>query len=255
MSPRAKERLRGTPACVSFLQRIMLNRTPTLLLALIAAASSAAAQEAAPAPTPAAEAPAAPAPAAAATRDAPSIVLAARPADTALAPISDSDGVARTVSPGIAQALSDGMPKYSPPTPTPVQAAEPVDMREVDKPKNEIPRLPAYVVRESRPPMFSNREMFTQGGMTDFSIRSHPGLAIGNLFGLNEAVARDMFYEDERLASIADMTDTARAMARGGDTAEAQYILQSTQDTYMRAPDMTWNGPGGGGGFSGGGGK
>jgi hypothetical protein len=163
--------------------------------------------------------------------------------------------VARTVSPGIAAALADGMPRYSPPTPAPVQAAAPQEESEADKPKNSIPRLPAYVVRDSRPPMFRNSELLTAKGAVDLSFKNHPGLAIGNIFGLNDAVARDMFYDDERLTNMADMSDTAHAMARGGDNAEAQYILQETQDTYMRTPDTTWGGPGGGGGFSGGGGK
>ena len=38
-----------------------------------------------------------------------------------------------------------------------------------------------------------------------------------------------MFYDDERLTNIDDLTDTAHAMAQGGDKAEAQYILKETQ--------------------------
>jgi hypothetical protein len=219
----------------------MKNRTPILLLALVGAALTAAAQDPTPVPP--------------ATRDAASVVLAPKSASPAPAPIADSDGVARPVSPGIAQALADGMPKYSPPTPEPVQPAESQDARDLDKPKNEIPRLPAYVVRASRPPIFRPRDLNTSAGLIDLAFRNHPGLAIGNILGLNEALARDMFYEDERLTNIGDLADTAHAMAAGGDKDEAKYILQETQDTYMRTPDTTWGGPGGGGGFSGGGGK
>jgi len=235
----------------------MMNRTWRMLLALIAAAASAAAQEVASTPPAAVKADPAPAPAAASqARDSSSVVLAAKHGENAPLAPTDSDGVARTVSPGIAAALSEGMPKYSPPTPTPVPVAEPQDLRDVDKPKNDIPRLPKYVVREIRPPVFRVRDIYTQAGLIDLSLKSHPGLQIGNILGLNSKLAYQMYLDDQRQANIADLTDTARAMARGGDSAESQYILQATQDTYMHAaPELIWSGPGGGGGFSGGGGK
>jgi hypothetical protein len=138
------------------------------------------------------------------------------------------------------------------PTMTPEQVEAQI---EADKPKNAIPRLPAYVVRDSRPPVFRNSELLTQEGIVGLTFRRHRGLAIGNIFGLNEGVAREMFYDDERLTSMDDLADTAHAMAQGGDKAEAQYILKESNDTFMRIPDTTWGGPGGGGGFSGGGGK
>jgi hypothetical protein len=227
----------------------MLYRTPKVLLAFLAAAAVAAAQDAAPAAGPApADAPA--------TRDAPAIVLSAKAPSPAPVPVPNGDSAARSVSPGVAQALSDAMPRYHPPTPVPTLTPEQVQAQEeADKPKNAIPRLPAYVVRESRPPMFRNQEILTNSGVMALTFRNHPGLAIGNIFGLNEGPAREMFYDDERQTSMADLTDTAHAMTRGGDPAEAQFILQSTQDTFMRTPDTTWGGPGGGGGFSGGGGK
>ena len=107
-------------------------------------------------------------------------------------------------------------------------------MRDVDKPKNEIPRLPKYVVHERRPPVFRERDVFSASGMLDLSFRRHPGLSIGNILGLNEGLARQMIYDDERLASIEDLNETAYSMAQGGDVAEAQYILKATQDTFMR---------------------
>jgi hypothetical protein len=139
------------------------------------------------------------------------------------------------------------MPKYSPPTPTPVAATQPLDVPEADKPKNEIKRLPSYVVHDSRPPVFRDRDLYTKDGLVSLSYKLHPGLALGNLAGLNDATAYDVFLEDERLANMADLKDTARAIAAGGDNAEGEYILQQTQDTFMR-PDQgfIWNGPGGG---------
>lgn len=196
-----------------------------------------------------------PPPAALESADASGVLLAPKRADYVPAPATDSDGVARTVSPGIAAALADGMPKFNPPTPTPAVTAEPQDLRDIDKPKNEIPRLPKYVVHESRPPVFRDRDLYTPEGLVALSFKNHPGLAIGNILGLNEGPARDMWFDDQRLASISDLDDTAHAMAQGGDKAEASYILQETQDTFMRSDFTNSSGPVQSGGLSGGGGK
>jgi hypothetical protein len=224
----------------------MMNRAPRFLLALAATTVFAAAQGTTPpSPTPAA-----------ATRDATSIVLAPKDPNYVPAPPTDSDGVTRSVSPGIAADLSSGMPKYNPPTPTPVPVADDRDLRDVDKPKNEIPRLPKYVVHEKRPPIFTAADLLSPTGMIDLSLKRHPGLAFGNILGLNNGAATDAYYADKRLIDMNDLADTAHAMARGGDTAEAKYILQETQDTYMNPViDTNWNGPGPNGGFSGGGSK
>jgi hypothetical protein len=132
---------------------------------------------------------------------------------------------------------------------------ESVDLRDVDKPKNQIPRLPKYVVRESRPLVFRNRDLYTTEGLVNLSFKNHPGLGFGNLFGLNSKIAYDMYMDEQRQANIDDLTDTAQAMARGGDKAESQYILPASQEAFMRPIEETWGGPGGNGGFSGGGGR
>src|SRR5688572_18584602 len=61
----------------------------------------------------------------------------------------------RSVSPGVAAALAAAAPKYTPPPPKPEPKSEQdlVDMREIDKPKNTIVRLPEYIVREPVPPV------------------------------------------------------------------------------------------------------
>jgi len=214
---------------------VMMNRPLTFFLALAACAGASRAQEAAsvPSPTPtAAPAPAAGTPAA----DTSSLIMAPPPRDTGPAYHADSDGETRAVSPGVAAALAEGMPKYSPPTPTPTPAPQ-VDMRDLDKPKNEIKRLPKYEVVEKRPPIFRPRDLYTHEGLVSLSFDNHPGLRFGNILGLNSTAAYDMYLDEQRLANIADLTDEAHAMSRGGDKAESSYILQATQDTYMRTDD------------------
>jgi len=225
-----------------------MNRAPRSLLILMVAAT-AAAQTATP-PSAAGAGPAE----ATGKGDAQAAVLAAQPSAPVPLPSVAPVGPQRAASPEVEAALSLGRPKFSPPTPTPAALDVPQDMRTVDKPRNEIPRLPSYIVRDSRPPVFRDRDINTKEGLVSLSYKLHPGLGIGNLMGLNDAPAYEMFLADERLANIADLTDTARSIAAGGDRAEGEYILQQTQDTYLR-PDQgfIWNGPGGGGNAGGGG--
>ncbi len=222
-----------------------MNRALKSLLALMVAASVAGAQTVAPPPaqtlgtTPAAPPDNAP-------------TQATAPVPT---PAPTPEYSYKSVSSGVAEALSMDRPKFNPPTPTPAVVNEPEDMRTVDKPKNDIPRLPSYIVRDTRPPVFRNRDLYTKEGLVSLSYKLHPGLGIGNLAGLNDNAAYQLFLDDERLANIADLNDTARSIAAGGDKAEGEYILQATQDTFMRPdPGFTWGGPGGGAN-SGGGGK
>jgi len=223
-------------------------------MALLLAAGSAAADDAPPPPAPAN--PQATPAAGSDSRDASNLVLAAPQKDYVPQPPTDSDGVTRSVSPDIAAALSSGLPKYTPPTPepTPVPASQQVDMRDIDKPKNEIKRLPSYVVHEKRPPVFRDTDLFNANGLLDLSFKSHSGLVFGNLLGLNSYAAKNMYLDAQRQANMNDLADTARAMAVGGDSAEGSYIMKESQDTYLRHDDdwsrlndeWNWSGPNGG---------
>jgi hypothetical protein len=224
---------------------VMLNRAAKILIAVIAAAAPAAAQNAPATPPSAANPdPGATPPAS----DASNVVLAAKVPEPA--PARDESG--RAVSAKVAADIGSNMPKYAPPTPAPVVPADAPDTRDTDKPKNQIPRLPKYVVRESRPPVFRNRDLYTSEGLVNLSFKSHPGLHFGNILGLNSAAALEMYQDQQRLDAMGDLADEAHAMARGGDKAESDYILKESQATYMRPIDEAWSGPGGGGGFSGG---
>ncbi len=236
----------------------MLNRASKILAALIVASSSAAAQKTAPDPSTAtpANAPVSPSPVTEAS-DASGILLAPKSRDPMPLPPVDSDGETRTVSSKVAAALSMGMPKYSPPTPTPIPVAESQDLRDVDKPKNEIHRLPKYVVREARPPIFRERDLFTKDGMLDLTMKRHAGLQFGNIFGLNSSPkpgspAYQMMVDDQRKENMDDLLDEAHAISQGGDHAAASYILQQSDSTYMRGGgDWDWSATGPVGGLTG----
>ncbi|HZZ20387.1 MAG TPA: hypothetical protein VFE25_13505 [Opitutaceae bacterium] len=221
---------------------VMTNRASKILLAMALIAGPALAQELATgvpmgAPKTAGNA--------VGSSDTGTIVLAPAPRDYSPPAHVDSDGETRTISAGLAAALSQGMPKYKAPTPTPTPVVDPVDLRDVDKPKNEIKRLPKYVVQESRPPVFRERDLYTTQGQIDLAFKNHSGLLFGNILGLNSGAAQMMYLEDQRLDNIDDLKDEAHAMARGGAASEGSYILQQSSDTYMRS-GTGWDWSGGG---------
>lgn len=151
----------------------------------------------------------------------------------------------------VTAALAEGRPKYAPPKASDTNLlVDPnaVDARDINKPKNEIKRLPKYVVRQQAPPIFRTRDLYTKAAQTDLAMKQYAGLGfIPPLSFLNRNVADQMAAEDERLGNISDLKDTAASMGAGGDSAESKFILRETQDTYMRDEGWTWNGPGGGG--------
>lgn len=147
----------------------------------------------------------------------------------------------RSVSAGVASALAASMPKYNPP-PKPNPDDENVDLREIDKPRNGIIRLPKYTVQEKKPPVFRERDIYTRGGL-EYLARdrylsgTHRLLNRATLpifFSTNpESLAMAMYAEDERLDNMADLKESARDISRV-DPADGAYIKRVTDETYMR---------------------
>jgi hypothetical protein len=157
----------------------------------------------------------------------------------------------RAISPEVAAQLAASAPKYTPapPKPEPKPEDQMVDMRDVDKPRNGIIRLPKYIVQEPQPPMLTERAVNTKKGLGDIAMRryiSETDRALNRftlpLFGSslqNRALA--MYAEDERLKNMAELNENARAAAKS-DPAQGTYILRETQKTYMRTSDFGWQG-------------
>jgi hypothetical protein len=113
------------------------------------------------------------------------------------------------------------------------------DLQKFDEPKNLLSPpssavMSKYIVRADRIPEFRTRDLYTKKGLQDLSFREHPGLWVGNFFNDNVPQAFEMFLEDNRLANIRDLTDTALAMTVGGDKAAGDTILQAERQTYNR---------------------
>jgi len=200
-----------------------MDRPLHLLVAFMAAAASVVAQGVTPTPTPVTQ-----------VTDAASIVFAPRP--TAPEPTPNLGTADRPVSPAIAANIASTMPVYSPEIYSSKSSTSAADLRDIDKPKNQIPRLPVvmmqkYVVRESRLPEFRTRDQYTKAGLIELSFKEHPGLRIGNFFNLNAKVAYDMMIDEQLYAARQDLVDTVFAMAAGGDPREIDVMQQAILDS------------------------
>jgi hypothetical protein len=141
----------------------------------------------------------------------------------------------RVVSDGLAASLAQTMPKYNPPPkPKPEEEGdEPVDLRDVDKPRNKIIRLPKYVVQEPKPAVFRERDIYDKRNRTDLALSRYYGLNFGNVFGLNRPIALAMYQEEERLQNMAELRDTARTVGVASQE-DSAYIKRVSDETFMR---------------------
>jgi len=141
----------------------------------------------------------------------------------------------RAVSENVAAQLAARMPQYTPP-PEPKPKTEEenapdgelADLRDEDRPKNQILRLPDYVVREKKPPVFRERDIHSPSGLASLATLrylSETGQALNRytlpLFGRANAYALARYEEDERLRNIRDLNDTARDLGQLSETANA----------------------------------
>ena len=200
---------------------------PKLLIVLLAAAAPVLAQQATPTAVPSA--------------DTSNVILAPKAAEPAQAPPARTTASSGVSSPEINAAISSGVPAYNGREAAASKIeSPPKDQREAEKPKNDIPRLPVslmsrYVVRGARLPVFRNVDLFTREGLIDLSFKDHPGLRVGNFFNLNSGLAFEAAMKDQRMADRSDLTDTAYAMAVGGDPSEASVLQDSIIDESFKA--------------------
>jgi len=148
----------------------------------------------------------------------------------------------RAVSSTMAAALAGTMPKYDPPKPAPPPPPEDqtADLRDTDKPKNGIVRLPKYMVREARPSIFREWDLYSKEGLAELALQRYQGLSLVPFSGLNKPIATQMYLDNERLFNMEDLETTARSIGAGGDKAESSFIRKESEDTYMRPID--WGG-------------
>jgi hypothetical protein len=161
-------------------------------------------------------------------------VIEATPAEPA--PVPEKPKRSRAISSDLASSLAQSMPKYNPPPKPPPEEEtdEAVDLRDVDRPKNKIIRLPKYVVQEPKPAVFRERDIYSLKNRTGLAMQRYAGLNFGPFSKWNRPIALAMYQEQERLQNISDLKDTARTVSVD-DKEAGTYIKRLTDETYMRS--------------------
>lgn len=161
------------------------------------------------------------------------------PAPAAATPAPSGTRSERAVSPALAAALAERMPRYNPPPPPRERTQEEID---AEQPRNRIIRLPQMIVEGQRPPVFRERDLHTEKGMAELAVNrylSELDRGVLNrytlpLFGQsNEQRALAAYAEEERLrnmrtaeanAELIEATEGRDAAADFRDTADATFI-------------------------------
>lgn len=147
----------------------------------------------------------------------------------------------RALSGEAAAALSAGY-SYQPPKPAAPAENEEADLRETDRPRNAIVRLPAYVVEGVRPPVFAERNLYTKENLqrlamarylSRFDTRGLNRWTLPGSYFSNEARAMTEYEAQERLRGMATMQEQAQ-IYRVGDDARARAAQEQSYSTYIR---------------------
>jgi hypothetical protein len=158
-------------------------------------------------------------------------------------PAAGSEEVRERVS----EALAARLPKYNPPKPRKVvdededEEGEDGSSPVLDKPRNRIIRLPAYVVEGSRPPVFREKDVYTKEGLSGLAMKRYMSDADKALnrftlpfIGLsNEQRAMLMYAEDQRLREMNAAQDRVSTL-EASDPEAAKDLKDVVDSTFIR---------------------
>ena len=135
--------------------------------------------------------------------------------------------------------------KYQPPPP-PKQDDDETDLRDTDKPKNEIIRLPTYVVTAKKPPVFTDRDLYPQEHLKKLAVTRHLSKLDTRLlnkwtipyFGIsNEQRALEIYYEEERLQNMAATREQISLLRTVDEPERADQMQEDYYDMFLRRRD------------------
>ena len=106
----------------------------------------------------------------------------------------------------------------------------------------DVLRLPQVVVEGRRPPIFTERQLNTDKGLQQIAVKRYFGGAaqalnkhhIPIIGKSNEAIAMEMWAEDERLRRITQYNDRADTLEILGDDEKADEAREMIQDATVR---------------------
>jgi hypothetical protein len=121
-----------------------------------------------------------------------------------------------------------------------VDEDELIDRRDVDKPRNEIIRLPKYMVEGVRPPVFSERNLYTTKDFSKVMVNRYLGKNALNNYQLGktgEVYAAQMYWDDERLKNMVEGDRQISLYRAAGDDGKAAKVEQENKSMFLRTND------------------
>ncbi len=115
-----------------------------------------------------------------------------RPADT-----PDAPPVSRRPSSWISEVLAAELPKYTPRPPA--EATEVSTSTEAAVERDGVLNLPTVTVRPVMKESPADYAFLTAKGRMDLALKTHPGIRVGNIFGLNNGIALFMQMEEQEV--------------------------------------------------------
>ena len=145
----------------------------------------------------------------------------------------------RVLSSGASDALAARV-KYEPLPPEP---AVPIPPPEEDKPRNEIIRLPKYVVEGDRPPVFNERSLYSKEQLQKLAAQRylsefHRNLNRYRIGREDEKFAMMSYFEQERLRNMAATEGYVALYRAAGDEAKAEQVKEEAYSTFVRKPEV-----------------
>jgi hypothetical protein len=160
------------------------------------------------------------------------------PRSPAAAPSPNEPSRARPISPAVGTQLAAVAPKYDAATAQEKPAELTPDLRETDKPRNTIIRLPNYIVRPEKPPVFKERELQTPKARRELALRKYPGLNVGSFWIFrNDGIGLAMLAEEERLEQKREFEDLVSLM-RITDPAAHDTAKREVEKAFLRERDF-----------------
>jgi hypothetical protein len=130
---------------------------------------------------------------------------------------------------------------YQPPKPVVTKVDDDIDLRDTDKPRNEIIRLPKYVVEATRPAVFKERNLYTPEMLKRLAAQRYLGVGQGlNRYQIGrsgENIAIQMYWDDERLKNMTEAGRQVSLYRLAGDDARADKAEEQNRSTFLRVDD------------------
>jgi len=115
-----------------------------------------------------------------------------------------SGAAARQHAADISQAVKEKLPKYAPPTEKTPEAPRTAGEGEMS---GDILKLPKVTVRPRLKEEMSEDAWLSEKGREDLAMKTYPGIAIGNLLGLNKGIALAKLREEREARKRAALAE------------------------------------------------